>query len=77
MTTSHALAHRPVRLVALGALAIVLAMAAARAEASAPLVRVDLLSEQAGLTAGGEVWIGIRQRIAPGWHTYWTNPGDS
>jgi thiol:disulfide interchange protein DsbD len=38
---------------------------------------VDLLSEQAGLTAGGEVWIGIRQRIAPGWHTYWTNPGDS
>jgi thiol:disulfide interchange protein len=80
MTTSlaHALAHahggRPARLVAL---AIVLTLAGARAEAAAPLVRVDLLSEQAGLTAGGEVWIGIRQRIAPGWHTYWTNPGDS
>ena len=56
---------------------IVLTLAGARAEAAAPLVRVDLLSEQAGLTAGGEVWIGIRQRIAPGWHTYWTNPGDS
>ncbi len=21
--------------------------------------------------------MGLRQRIAPGWHTYWTNPGDS
>ena len=83
MTTSlahvlaHALGRRPARLVAFGALAIVLALAGVRAEAAAPLVRVDLLSEQAGLTAGGEVWIGIRQRIAPGWHTYWTNPGDS
>ena len=22
-------------------------------------------------------WIALRQRIAPGWHTYWTNPGDT
>ncbi|HET6365877.1 MAG TPA: thioredoxin family protein, partial [Pseudomonadales bacterium] len=26
---------------------------------------------------GGAVWVGIRQHIAPGWHTYWINPGDS
>ena len=26
---------------------------------------------------GSTVWIAIRQLIAPGWHTYWRNPGDS
>jgi thiol:disulfide interchange protein len=42
-----------------------------------PLVRVDLVTEHAGIAPGAAVWIGIRQRIAEGWHTYWTNPGDS
>lgn len=42
-----------------------------------PRARVDLVSEQAAITPGGAVWLGIRQRIAPGWHTYWINPGDS
>ena len=45
--------------------------------ADAPLVTVDLISESAGISPGGAVWVGIRQRIAPGWHTYWINPGDS
>jgi thiol:disulfide interchange protein len=44
---------------------------------ASPLVRVDLVSEHAGIAPGAAVWIGIRQRIAEGWHTYWTNPGDS
>lgn len=26
---------------------------------------------------GATVWAAIRQIIAPGWHTYWSNPGDS
>ena len=26
---------------------------------------------------GTTVWVAIRQVIAPGWHTYWRNPGDS
>src|SRR5262249_15710647 len=26
---------------------------------------------------GSTFWVGLRQRIAPGWHTYWINPGDS
>ena len=42
-----------------------------------PLVRVELVSESAGVEPGGHVWVGLRQRIAPGWHTYWINPGDS
>ena len=69
----------PVGSVALRLLAFILTVVAGVAEpaAAAPLVRVDLLSEQAGVVPGGEVWIGIRQRITTGWHTYWTNPGDS
>ena len=54
------------------------ARAAERAtEPAGPRVRVELISEAAGIEPGGAVWVGIRQRIAPGWHTYWINPGDS
>ena len=54
------------------------ARAAARAtELAGPRVRVELISETAGIEPGGAVWVGIRQHIAPGWHTYWINPGDS
>ncbi|MEX2220689.1 MAG: protein-disulfide reductase DsbD domain-containing protein, partial [Candidatus Rokuibacteriota bacterium] len=42
-----------------------------------PRVAVTLLSEGASIEPGASFWVGLRQRIAPGWHTYWTNPGDS
>jgi thiol:disulfide interchange protein/DsbC/DsbD-like thiol-disulfide interchange protein len=42
-----------------------------------PRVSVTLLGETASIEPGASFWVGIRQRIAPGWHTYWTNPGDS
>ncbi|MGH7364953.1 MAG: protein-disulfide reductase DsbD family protein, partial [Candidatus Rokuibacteriota bacterium] len=42
-----------------------------------PKVTVALLSEAASVQPGASFWVGLRQRIAPGWHTYWTNPGDS
>ena len=42
-----------------------------------PRVRVELVSEHAGVEPGASFWVGLRQRIAPGWHTYWLNPGDS
>ena len=45
--------------------------------ANPPLVTVDLIAESASISPGGAAWVGIRQRIAPGWHTYWINPGDS
>ena len=41
-----------------------------------PRVSVTLLSEAASIEPGSSFWVGIRQRIAPGWHTYWTNPGE-
>ena len=41
------------------------------------LVKVRLVPERAMLDAGESLLIGIEQSIAPGWHTYWKNPGDS
>src|SRR5262245_54244220 len=46
-------------------------------ESAGPRVRVELISESAGIQPGGHVWVGLRQQITPGWHTYWINPGDS
>ena len=79
--------RRPVRILAAVLLAGTLVTAAdaaprtkddlASGKPSAPRVRVDLISERAGIEAGAAFWVGLRQRIAPGWHTYWLNPGDS
>ena len=45
--------------------------------AGPPKVSVALISEGASIEPGSPLWVGLRQRIAPGWHTYWLNPGDS
>ncbi len=46
--------------------------------ATTPRVEARLLSLAQGVpAAGGTVTLGLHQRIAPGWHTYWRNPGDS
>ena len=42
-----------------------------------PLVRVELLGAVRTIAPGDTFWVALRQRITPGWHTYWTNPGDS
>ena len=42
-----------------------------------PWVTVELVSEGDAIAPGKTFWIGLRQTIAPGWHTYWSNPGDS
>ena len=55
--------------------------APARALESAPVVSerasVALVSEVDAIAPGTPFRIGIRQRLAPGWHTYWENPGDA
>ena len=40
-------------------------------------VAIDVLVEKPAATPGDIIWIALRERIEPGWHTYWTNPGDS
>ena len=71
---------RDFRLAALVALILGSALllgAPAPAGAAEPKVRVELLSEVASIAPGETFWVALRQEIAPGWHTYWMNPGDS
>jgi DsbC/DsbD-like thiol-disulfide interchange protein len=39
--------------------------------------KLELVSEQNAIVPGKELWLGIRFDLQDGWHTYWTNPGDS
>jgi len=60
------------------ALAALLApLAAAAALVSTGHVGVELVADTVGVAPGGTVHVALRQQIAPGWHTYWRNPGDS
>jgi thiol:disulfide interchange protein DsbD len=63
----------PALLIALGLLAAL----SRAALAAPPLVRVELLAEARSIQPGRPFWIALHQEIAPGWHTYWMNPGDS
>lgn len=40
-------------------------------------VKAELVSSVDTVVPGESFWIGLRQDIRPGWHTYWRNPGDS
>lgn len=39
--------------------------------------RASLVPEQTSLEPGGTLWLALDIELAPGWHTYWENPGDS
>ena len=40
-------------------------------------VAVDLISDQSAAVPGKTITVAVRERMEPGWHTYWENPGDS
>lgn len=40
-------------------------------------VTARLVTEAAAVAPGSTLWIDLHLDIAPGWHTYWRNPGDS
>ncbi len=42
-----------------------------------PFVTVTLTPETNVIEPGQSLWLAIHQDIAPGWHTYFLNPGDS
>ena len=53
-------------------------MATARAEpVQTGHIEVELVSQEAGAAPGSTVFVALRQKIQPGWHTYWRNPGDA
>lgn len=53
------------------------AVAAESAPVSTPRVVATLLSSRDAVQPGERFQIALVQKIAPGWHTYWQNPGDS
>jgi thiol:disulfide interchange protein DsbD len=68
----------------LSTLLMLLALAApgpSRAAESPPVasdrVRATMISEAAAVAPGEPFRIGLHLRLAPGWHTYWRNPGDA
>lgn len=63
---------------------LALAVAGTRADANAqdpddpsPASEVGLVSEMSAIRAGEPFTVAVRIRLDPGWHTYWTNAGDS
>jgi len=47
------------------------------AAVTSPRATVTLVAEAAAIAPGQPFRIGLRQALAPGWHTYWRNPGDA
>jgi len=58
-------------------LALVSSSAAWANVVSTPHVRAELLSATRGFAPGQEVEIALSLTLAPDWHVYWENPGDS
>lgn len=54
-----------------------LLLLATLAHAREGVTSVELICATRALPAGGEAQLGLRFRLAPDWHLYWTNPGDS
>ena len=42
-----------------------------------PEASVRLISRHAAARAGGDAGLAVEFRLAPGWHVYWKNAGDS
>ena len=43
----------------------------------APKVHARLVGEDKAIAPGGTITVALEEKIAPGWHTYWKNPGDA
>jgi thiol:disulfide interchange protein len=61
---------------------VALAVATPAARAASPAVPSEpvaarLVPEAGSVAPGGTLWVDLHLDIAPGWHTYWRNPGDS
>jgi thiol:disulfide interchange protein DsbD len=59
-------------------LAVVCLAAPARAAmVDAGHVKLELLPAADRIAPGQTLYVALHQKIAPGWHTYWRNPGDA
>ena len=72
------LARYAARLAAALAIAYAAAMPVSAASVADPHpVTARLVPELAAIAPGSTLWVDLHLDIAPGWHTYWRNPGDS
>jgi thiol:disulfide interchange protein DsbD len=74
---SSSIAAGVLRLVALIALALAGVLRPAVAANESRRVSIELIAERTSIGPGEELWVALKETIAPGWHTYWINPGDS
>ena len=68
--------RRTILLVA-SVLAIAAPAGAASPTTATEPVAARLVPEIRSIAPGGTLWVDLHLDIAPGWHTYWRNPGDS
>lgn len=65
-------------LLACAALASVSFVPRAKAQSfSTTHAKIQLLAEDGAFKPGQTAWIGLYFEMEPGWHIYWTNPGDA
>ncbi|MGI4959550.1 MAG: protein-disulfide reductase DsbD family protein [Janthinobacterium lividum] len=81
--TAHSVRLRLPNILAAAAMLCLSAIAApsARAAESAAVTTdhdtVTLVTDQQSWAPGRALGVGLRLKLAPGWHTYWSNPGDA
>ena len=64
-------------MLALGLAAPTVALAVESAPVTSPRVTATLLSSRDSVAPGERFKLALVQKLAPHWHTYWLNPGDS
>ena len=74
--------REPLRSIASGVLSFapLLLATTAFAESTAPAglhVSASLIAETKNIVPGQPLHLALRQHIQAGWHTYWSNPGES
>ncbi len=56
---------------------VVMGATALAAPVKTPHVVAELVAQTRGVAPGSTLYVALRQRLIPGWHVYWRNPGDS
>src|SRR5258708_29118444 len=56
---------------------VAIGASARSSRAEEPHVKASLLADTRSVVPGQPLHLALRQQIEPGWHTYWSNPGDS
>lgn len=74
MTT---LIGRAFTFVAASLLLTTIAVRARATETTSDLVQASLVADAATIAPGSAFTLAVRMKIAPHWHTYWINPGES